>query len=165
MIRWWNHDGTMALRWNNDGTMAKQRWYDGERHEGTRVRWWKRHVISRYHHRTFVDSPSRHRTIVVSLSCHRCFTVVSSCHRDSTIVLSCDDTLHSANTLKVTLKTNGFKLRFIVIERTNHRLRSPITRGTGPKSVFGPLHYNGACIWAGSTSPSNVPITFSRYVE
>jgi hypothetical protein len=50
------------------------------------------------------------------------------------------------------LKTNGYKLRFIAIARTKPCLRSPTIRGTRPKSVSGPLHYNGAYIWVGSTS-------------
>ncbi len=53
---------------------------------------------------------------------------------------------------KAPLKTNGCKLHFSAMARTKPCLRSPTIRGTRPKSVSGPLHYNGAYIWVGSTS-------------
>jgi hypothetical protein len=47
---------------------------------------------------------------------------------------------------KAPLKTNGCKLHFNAMTRTKHCLRSSTLRGTRPKIVSGPLHYNSAYI-------------------
>ena len=93
--QWWNWDGTMIkTRWH-DGEITMMRWHDRENNIAFSLVCHRSFIIS--YHRIFaivtssftiVSSRFHHRTFVVSPSYNRCFTIVQSLFHVRTIVFS-----------------------------------------------------------------------------